>query len=353
MDAVGAADDGSPNLLVVCQDPLKSTQLHLEARGKPGESLCINTEGKTVLTENFSLLCQTLYRDGVVRPAMWKPVEALSSCGPRDRVFVWDVERETIRFGDGNHGAVPCPGAVMFMNLSLSLCGRGNLPEGRSLTFPDGESVRNSAASGGQDRETLWQCRARLLRRLAQTVKCVSAEDYARCAKATPGLRVAGAKALPGFDRSAPQQRKSAYVSVATLPASDAPEPLPDAHFLAAVNRQLDRNRQICIRTEAIPVRYLSFSITMRLLVLPEARRETLLEILKRLFSPREERIGAAATRNEVSAMLQKAPGVLQVEQLDFRRMDQNIYENAAGDLLIPPDAILRFTGAELELTRT
>ena len=353
MNAGGATDDGKPNLLALCQDSSKASELLLTARGKPGEAVWLNTEGKTVLTDHFSLLCQTLYRDGVTRPAMWRPTDALSSCGPRDRVFVWDDVRRTIRFGDGNHGAIPCPGPIMVMNLSLSLCGRGNLPEGRSLTFPDGESVRNSAAYGGRDREELWQCRARLLRRLARTVKCVSAEDYVRCAKATPGLRVAGAKALPGFDRAAPRQRKSAYISVATLPASDAPEPLADARFLAAVNRQLDRNRQICVRTEAIPVRYLSFSVTARLLVLPEARRETLLETLERLFAPREERIGAAGSMNEVAAALQKAPGVLQVEQLDLRRMDQNIYENAAGDLLIPPDAMLRFTGAELELSRT
>ena len=353
VDASGAADDGKPNLLVVCQDPLKAADLRLKAHGKPGEELWLDTEGKTVLTENFSLLCQTLYRDGVVRPAMWKLTDALSSCGPRDRVFAWDAERELIRFGDGNHGAVPCHGSVVVMNLSLSLCGRGNLPEGQSLAFPDGETVRNSAAYGGQDREALWQCRARLLRRLARTVKCASAEDYARCAKATPGLRVAGAKALPGFDLSAPRQRKSAYVSVVTLPASDAPEPLADERFLAAVNRQLNRNRQICVRTEAIPARYLSFSITARLLVLPEARREVLLETLERLFAPREERIGAPGSLSEISAALQKAPGVLQVEQLDLRRVSQDIYENAAGDLLIPPDAILRFTGAELELART
>lgn len=352
LDGSGAADDGKPNLLAVCQDPSKAPELLLKARGKPGEGIWLDTEGKTVLTENFSLLCQTLYRDGVIRPAMWKPTDALSACGPRDRVFVWDAVREVIRFGDGNHGAVPCPGPILVMNLSLSLCGGGNLPEGNSLTFADEESVGNAAAWGGRDREALWQCRSRLLKSLAHTVKCVSADDYARCAKATPGLRVAGAKALPGFDRSSPRQRKSAYVSVAVLPASDDPAPLADERFLAAVNRQLDRRRQICVRTEAIPVRYLSFSLEARLLTLPEARREVLLETLERLFAPTEERIGAPGTLDEISAALQKAPGVLQVEQLDLLRMDQNIYENAAGDLMIPPDAILRFTGAELELVQ-
>ena len=351
IDASGAADDGKPNLLVVCQDPSRASGLRLKVRGKPGEALWLNTEGKTVLTENFSLLCQTLYRDGVVRPAMWKSTDTLSACDPRDRVFVWDAARETIRFGDGNHGAVPCPGVVTVMNLSLSLCGGGNLPAGNSLAFQDdGVSVGNSTARGGRNREELWQCRSRLLRRLADTVKCVSAEDYARCAKATPGLRVAGAKALPGFDRNTPKQRKSAYISVVTLPASDAPEPLADEHFLTAVNRQLERNRQICVRTEAIPARYLSFSIMARLLALPETRREVLIEVLERFFAPREERIGAVGSLNEITAALQKAPGVLQVEQLDLRRIDQNIYENAAGDLVIPPDAILRFTGAQLEL---
>ena len=351
LDASGAADDGKPNLLALCQDPTKVAELRLKAQGKPGETIWLNVAGKNVLTENFSILCQTLRRDGLIRPAMWRPTDALSACGPRDRVFVWDETRETIRFGDGNHGAVPCPGPVTVMNLSLSLCGGGNLPPGNSLTFQDsGVSVGNSAAHGGRDREALWQCRSRLLRRLAGTVKCVSADDYARCVKATPGLRVAGAKALPGFDRNAPKQRKSAHISVVTLPASDAPEPLADERFLTAVNRQLERNRQICVHAEAIPARYLSFSIMARLLTLPDTRREVLLDILERMFAPGEERIGAPGSLNEIAAALQKAPGVLQVEQLDLRRMDQNIYENAAGDLLIPPDAILRFTGAELEL---
>ena len=355
LDSGGAADDGEENLLVVCMDPVRTHDLLFDATGRPGESFRLNLDGKGVLTERLTLMCQTLCADGVIRPALWRCVDDLSVCSPRDRVFVYDKRRDLISVGDGAHGALIAPGegAVMVVEELVSLCGEGNIPAGAGLRFTDGgEAVGNDAAHSGCDAETLPEARGRLLRRLRDTRKCVSARDYELLALSTPGLRVAGARALPDYDIRKMHQKTSAFVSVAVLPAGESEMPMPDKRFLAAVSRQLERYRPICIRTEAIGVRYADIAISVRLWADKTFRQETLEETLREIFTPRGERIGAGVTRDEITARLQKLTGVMQIERVELRGLDQNSYQTAAGDLTVMPDTILHLTGTTVTLTK-
>lgn len=355
LNTSSAAKDGEENLLVVCMDPVRTHDLLFDATGRPGESFRLNLDGKGVLTERLTLMCQTLCADGVVRPALWKCVEDLSVCSPRDRVFVYDKRRDQIVVGDGAHGAliVPGEGAVMVVEELVSLCGEGNIPANAGLRFTDGgEAVGNAAAHSGCEAETLAEARGRLLRRLRDTRKCVSAKDYEQLALSTPGLRVAGAKALPDYDRRKKHQKTAAFVSVAVLPAGEGEMPKPDQRFLAAVSRQLERYRPICIRTEAIAVCYADISISVRLWADKSFRQETLEEKLRELFAPRGERIGAGVTKDEVTALLQKQTGVLQIERVELRGLDQNSYQTAGGDLTVMPDTILHLTGTTVTLSK-
>ena len=235
----------------------------------------------------------------------------------------------------------------------VTLCGEGNVPAGAGLCFTeDGESVANGAAHGGRGAETLAEGRARLLRRLRDTKKCVSAEDYERRAMETPGLCVAGARALPGFDVRRRHQRFAACVSVAVLPQSDDKMPRADERFLAAVNRQLERSRPVCIRTEAIPVRYAGFTASVRVRAEQGFRPETARREIERYFAPAGDRIGAGAVRDELAAAIQALPGVYQADRIELRGLDQNSYQTAAGDLTVPPDTILYLTRAEIILAK-
>ncbi len=355
LDSTGAAKDGEDNLLIAGLDPIRLRDLLFDATGRPGESFRLNLQGKGVLTEQLTLMCQTLYTDGTVRPALWKCVEDLSVCGPRDRVFVYDPRRETITVGDGAHGALIAPGegGVMVVEELVSLCGEGNLPANAGLYFTeDGTGVGNTAAHGGAAAETLAEGRARLLYRLRDTRKCVSAKDYEWQALRTPGLRVAGARALPDYDVRQKHQKVPACVSVAVLPAGDDEMPTPDGRFLAAVSRQLERSRPVCIRTEAIPVRYADVTVSVRLWGEPGFRQETAEDAIRKFFAPRGERIGAGVGRDELAAVLQKLPGVLQVDRVEFRGMDQNSYQTATGDLSVMPDTILHLTRAAVSLAK-
>ena len=355
LDASSAAGDGGENLLVACLDPIYLRDMLFDAVGRPGESFRLNLGGKRVLTEHLTLVCQTLCEDGEVRPALWRCVDDLSLYGPRDRVFSYDRDRETLTVGDGAHGALIAPGkgAVLIADERLSLCGGGNIPAGAGLSFAeDGMAVANDAAHGGREAESLAEGRGRLLRRLEDTRKCVSAKDYENQALRTPGLRVAGAKALPGFNVRQKHQKVPAWVSVAVLPAGDEEMPVPDERFLRAVSRQLERSRSICIRTEAIPVRYADFTLSLVLHCEQSFRQETAEAAIRAFFAPRSGRIGAGVLRDDLAAVLQKLPGVLQVDRVEFRGMDQNSYQTAAGDLTVMPDTILHLRSAAVSLAK-
>ena len=358
-DGDGAADDGGDNLMVVCLDPAHQKELLFDAKGRPGEQLFLPVEGAAdgaqVLADRLALICMTLQRDGSVRPAVWRRVEDLSVCGPRDRVFTYDAARSLVTFGDGLHGAVVCPGegAVLVSQMVLSQCGGGNIPADTALAFQDdGQAVEHGAAWGGRWAESLPQGRARLLAELNETSKCLSAADYERCARQTPGLRMAGAKALPGYDPETPHQRRSALVTVAVLPAGEGKRPMADRRFLDAVDRQLERCRPICVQTKAAPARYVPCSAAVRLTAAPGAAPEMIRRAVEDFFAPRQERIGAPGRRGDLEAALQQLPGVYQVEQLELRGLDQSSYRNAVGDLQIPPDGILALERIELELRR-
>jgi hypothetical protein len=355
LDASDAAAGEEENLLVACLDPIYLKDLLFDAVGRPGETFRLNLGGKSVLTENLTLICQTLCEDGIVRPALWRCVDDLTLYGPRDCVFLCDQARETVTVGDGAHGALIAPGegAVLVAEERISLCGGGNIPANASLSFTeDGETVGNSAAFGGCAAESLAEGRGRLLRRLEDTRKCVSAKDYERQAMHTPGLRVAGARALPGYNVRQKHQKAQAWVSVAVLPAGDVEMPVPDARFLAAVSRQLERCRSVCIRTEAIPVRYAGFTASVSLRCEQSFQKETAEAAIRSFFAPGGGRIGAGVGRDELAAVLQKLPGVLQVERVEFRGMDQNSYQTAAGELTVMPDTILHLRSAAVTLAK-
>lgn len=355
LDSSSAARDGEENLLVACLDPVRLRDLLFDAAGRPGESFRLNLGGKKVLTEHLTLMCQTLCADGAVRPALWHCVDDLSVCGPRDRVFVYDRGRETLTVGDGAHGALIVPGksAVMVVEELVSLCGEGNVPANAQLCFTeDGARADNAAARGGCDAETVAEGRGRLLHRLKETRKCVAARDYEFHAMRTPGLRVAGARAIPDYDVKRKHQKVPAFVSVAVLPAGEGETPVPDARFLAAVSRQLERYRSICIRTEAIPVRYARISVALLLRTEKSFRPETAEEAVRAFFRPCGARIGAGVDRDELAAVLQKLPGVLQIDQVEFRSMDQNSHPSASGGLTVMPDTILHPGSVSVRLSK-
>lgn len=344
LDTRCAVQDGEQNLLVIALDGAHSSRLLFDARGLPGETFFLDLEGRTALTESFTLLCDTLDRDGQIRPALWRCVEDLYSCGPRDRVFTYDPARETITFGDGEHGALLCrgKGAVLAASLTLTHGDGGNIPGGTGLTFQtDGLTVPSFPARGGAGAETVAQAQARLLQTLSVTQKCVSADDYERLAKETPGLRVAAAKALPGYDPDEPTGiSRLPIVTVVAVPAGAGAHPVPDQRFLTAVQQQMDRVRPIGTQVKVVAPVYVTVEIDLVLRGAGENAGEALRQQLSDWLEA--SGIGGTLEAGAVRAVAQAAPGVLQVREATMRAVGPGCYQNAEGDIFLPRRAIPR-----------
>jgi predicted phage baseplate assembly protein len=344
LDTTGTRQDGGDNVWVVCLDPARYGELLFDTAGLPGETISLHLDGKQVLPETFTLLCRTLDTDGQIRLLPWRCVDTFSACGPRDRVFLYDPLRETLTFGNGEYGSLvqKGEGAVLVTGMVLSLCGGGNIPAGAGLRFLDDKvPADNDAAVGGADLETTDEAAARFLRQLRDTEKCASAADYEHLARTTPGLRVAAAKALPGYDPDEPTGSGwSPTVTVVVVPASSGPRPRPDGRFLAEVQARLDRLRPICTRVRVIAPVYEEVYASVRLQGTETVTEETVRRLAEDYLSAAGAGIGGPVRPEELAARLQAMPGVLRVRQVDLRAPGPGCYQDASGDIRLARHAI-------------
>ena len=355
LDTREAEQDAENNVVIVCLDALRCQNLLFDMKGLPGETIQLNLDGRTVLTEKFNLWCNTLDRDGVVRVRPWRCVDDLSSYGPRDRVFAYDPIRETIQFGDGSHGAVVCggPGAVMAADLVLSICGSGNIPAHARLRFvEDGMVVDNTAATGGRDREYVDEAAARFLRELKSTVKCAGAADYEYLVRTTPGLRVGAVKTLPGYDPEEPTgSTESPVVTVVVAPAASDPRALPDERFLREVRDRLERHRPVCTCIRVVPPEYKEIDAVIRLQAGDGVDTEQIQRLTADYLSADGVGIGGLISPGELMARLQALPGVLRVRSVDLRTGAAGCYRNSGGEIQLPPCGIACLRNLKLERT--
>lgn len=99
-------------------------------------------------------------------------------------------------------------GTILVAELVLSHCGGSNLPSDGYLISRDGTPAWNDTASSNRNWEPPAEGRIQLLAELGHGKKCLCAKDCAQRARKTPGLRVAGFRALPGYAK--PRARTSA-----------------------------------------------------------------------------------------------------------------------------------------------
>lgn len=339
IDTGKVIQDGEDNVMILCLDPLRANELLFDARGLPGETFFLRLNGLTALTEHFALLCNTLYRDGKVRPALWYCVDDFYQYGPRDRVFTYDPVRETVTFGDGEHGALlqGGNGAVLAAELTVSYCSQGNIPGGMNLSFDDGVLLRNTDASGGMDRESVAEVQARLLQELSETRKCVSVLDYERLAKLTPGLRLAAVKALPAYDPDEPTGvSQTPTVTVVVVPDGTGDRPMPDERFLYAVRQQMDSCRPIGTSVKVVPPVYVDIDVTISLRGGAGTVERVLEQALHAYLSSDRVGIGGAVSSSDIGALAQAAPSVLQVRRIGLHTPSAGCRQNVDGDIRLP-----------------
>lgn len=347
--------DGRPNLLTVGQDALRYGQLLFASSGLPDMTIALPIGERQVLPDRLQLVCDTLCADGVIRPALWRYVDDLAACGPRDLAFSYDPLREQLIFGDGAHGAVPPrgPQAVLVASLALSYCSAGNVPQNCGLTGSDGRTVENTAAEGGRDAQSLQDAAADFLRSLDHTRKCAAEADYERAALATPGLRVAAAKAIAGFDPEEPSgHSRIPVVTVVVLPGSSRPRPLPDARFLHTVQAYLNGLRPICTVVKVIAPTYVPVGISIQAQGAGEELAASIREAVQRYLQVghKGRSIGDPVRRDDLMTLLMEVPNLFHIRRLELRALGPDGYTDPRGDLQLRRNAVAYLGALDVDI---
>lgn len=265
--------------------------------------------------------------------------------------FELDAEAGSLRFGDGMRGRMP--ERQMRVRLAFGRFGggrAGNLPAGTlaelSARRIDGGNApplrvhQPLATEGGEDAETIAQAEVRIPQVLRHGERAVTAEDYRKLARETPGIDVARVEVLPRFK---PRDRRfdvPGVVSVMALPAQafgKAPNPRPDRPFIETLHAQLSARVPLTTELYCIGCEYVPLGVAVGVNIREGHGRDQVLhevrEALKRLLWPLPPggadgqgwTLGRSVREREIEVEISRVAGVREVTGLRlFERSDDD-----------------------------
>ncbi|MCU0637842.1 MAG: putative baseplate assembly protein, partial [Methanothrix sp.] len=195
----------------------------------------------------------------------WTKVSDFDSSRPQDCSYIVDRARGKITFGDGLHGRIPSKGSSIRVIYCTGGGPKGNIPAGPEWMIKGElkDSIRARsfmAAEGGAAEETMEMAISRAREDLKRCRRAVTAEDYERLARETPGVRIKRAKAVPMYH---PVHKESVFntVTVIIVPESTSALPKPSSAILRTVHDHLDRRRLLTTEVFVYPPLYVKVSV--------------------------------------------------------------------------------------------
>ncbi|MCI3920976.1 putative baseplate assembly protein [Paenibacillus sp. TRM 82003] len=308
----------------------------------------------------------------------WERVDDFDRSTPDSLHFRLEDDAKTIRFGDGQRGAVPP--AAGFPNVRIIACRAGggeggNVKEGqiRELSTdalgPElGEGVERlrlanlRPADCGAAAETTNDALRRLQRSVLEPDCGVTAEDLERLVRRIPGLRIARVKAIPGFRPGLagyPVERAFGHVSVVVVPrAGGTGLPRPSAGLLRTVENHLEPYRLLTTKFHVIPPEYVKVTVRAIVVVDPrfDGRDRRVQEALEKLFQPYGDDAGAggwefgrSVYKGDVYDAIHQVPGVLYIQDVWLMADGKDVFKEEGGDVRIPPNALVVSGEHEIE----
>lgn len=293
-------------------------------------------------TRNYPVVpgSQTVIIDG----KDWQAVADFDASGPADLHYLVEFPQGEISFGNGINGAVPARGKKIAARYRSGGGLRGNI---KAYTVKGSEvpglTVTNPyPAHGGEEAESVQDTFIRLKRDLQVPYTAVTAEDYEYLARATPGLRVARARAVILHDNE---------VIVVVMPYSLLEKPLSAEPFKQAVCRYLERHRLMTTSIRVGDPDYVKISITGEIKVKhgydPEQMKVRITEALNRFLSPlkresldNEWSFGRPVYHSEINEVLEGVEGVDGITALSLAA-SEGVFEKCGSNIEIGPLSVV------------
>ena len=271
----------------------------------------------------------------------YKRVDSFFASGPRSRHYTLDYIAGTIQFGDGRRGMVPPEGKNSIVATSYRVGGGalGNVNAntltslGRALAYI--ESVTNPIpATGGGDRETIDEAKARAPYTIKSRDRAVTTEDYEMLALRA-STQLARSKCVP--DRS-----NRGHVTLALLPKADTRGEelnrrlVPSNEVMRFVKNYLEERKLVGTVLNVVRPRYKDISLRVvlirrsvgtsdRLRKDIEAKLRRFLHALVGDKSGKGWEFGRPVLKPELIHLVEEVPGVEGVDHLEIRDEARNV----------------------------
>ena len=271
----------------------------------------------------------------------WKRVDSFFASGPKSRHYTLDYISGTLSFGDGRRGMVPpeVRDGIIARSYRIGGGAPGNVNAhtltslGRALAYI--ESVTNPLpASGGSDRESIDEAKARAPFTIKSRDRAVTTEDYEMLALRA-STQLARAKCVP--DRS-----NRGHVTLALVPKSDTRGDdllrrlVPSNEVMRFVKRYLDERKLVGTVLNVIRPRYKDLSLRVVLIrrtvgTSDRLRKDIeakLRRFLHALVGGRDGsgwEFGRPVLKPELIHLVEEVPGVEGVDNLEIRDEQRNV----------------------------
>ena len=294
----------------------------------------------------------------------WEEVDDFDASKPEDNHYVVTRETGEITFGDGVQGRIPPRDEEISVAYRYGGGERGNIgAEAISKAYnKDGEPIEIDItnffpASGGREEETIQEAILRARRNLKTRFRAITAEDFELVAKATPGLRVATAKAIVPSPNA---------VTVVAVPYSPLEKATPSSGFMRTVCEHLDMHRLITTYIKVEKPNYVRVSVNAAIKIKPDykptAVRERVEKALDNFLSPLKGGpyakgwpFGRSVYRSEVYEVIEGVVGVDCVLRLSLAGAEGDldisalslVYPGRHDIEIIEPETVCREIGYE------
>ncbi|MBP6632573.1 MAG: putative baseplate assembly protein [Kofleriaceae bacterium] len=329
-DEILGSSDGSPlQAFKLLKGPLlEDEHIEIRERQRPGDDELVELGVDAVRPVDPD---DSQNREVWVR---WKRVDSFFASGPRSRHYVIDYLSGRIQFGDGRRGLVPpeARNAVVASSYRIGGGSSGNVNVGtltslgRALAYV--QAVTNPMpATGGADRESIEDAKARAPFTIKSRDRAVTSEDFEMLAlRASPVL--ARARCVP--DRSSRGIITLVLVPKAETKGEELARRLsPSNEVIRYVRRYLDERKLVGTMLHVVRPRYKDLSLRVVLLrrtvgTSDRMRREIELKLrryLHALVGGRDGRgweFGRPVLKTELIHVAEEVPGVEGVDALEI-----------------------------------
>jgi predicted phage baseplate assembly protein len=254
-----------------------------------------------------------------IKGESWQAVDDFDASDPESKHYVISGDKGEISFADGVQGKIPPEGEEIKITYRYGGGEVGNVPA-KSITKAhgkNGESIKievtnHFPATGGREKETIREAILGARRILKTQSRAVTSDDFEFIAKATPGLRVARAKAIVPTKNS---------VTLVVVPHSPLEKATPSSGFIRTVCEHMDMHRLITTFIKIEKPDYVRVSVNTTLKIepgyKPEAVKGRVEEALNKFLSPltggsdnQGWPFGRSVYRSEVYEVLEGVEGV-------------------------------------------